>query len=65
MYPKYINPILKAIKKNIEANKSLKVFSDEYEAFYWWITEISIREFKEAQLFPINYEEEIKRLFNV
>lgn len=64
MFPKYVYATIKAINKNIQAGKSLsKFFADPYEAFYWWISELSIKNHKSLKLFKINYEESIKKMF--
>ena len=64
MFPKYGYATIKAINRNIQAGKSLsKFFTDSYEAFYWWISELSIKNHKSLKLFEINYEESIKKMF--
>lgn len=63
-YPRYVYATIKAINKNIIAGKSLsKFFNNPYEAFYWWISELSIEEHKRLALFEIDYELQIKKLF--
>jgi len=63
-YPRYVYATIKAINKNILAGKSLsKLFNDPYEAFYWWISELSIKQHKQLSLFEINYKEVIKKMF--
>ena len=64
IYPRYVYAIIKAIQKNIEAGKSLsKFFNDPYEAFYWWISELSLKNHFSLKLFEINYKKEIEKLF--
>ena len=64
LYPRYVYAVIKAIDKNIKAGKCLsKFFNDPYEAFYWWISEKSIKQHKELSLFKIDYEQVIKDTF--
>ena len=66
MYPRYVTATIKAIEKNIIAGKSLsKFFNDPYDAFFWWISELSIKQHKELSLFKIDYKEQIKRIFKL
>ena len=65
-HPRYVFATIKAIKKNIDAKKSLsKFFNDPYSAFYWWVSGTSIKNFKEKQLFEIDYEKIIKETFKI
>jgi phosphoadenosine phosphosulfate reductase len=69
MYPRFVYTTIKAIEKNIIAGKNGgtgsigKHFSDPYEAFYWWISEVSIQSHKKLSLFPLNYKEVIEKMF--
>ena len=69
LYPRFVYATIKAIEKNIEIGKNGgtgsigKHFQDPYEAFYWWISEVSIAEHKHLSLFKINYENVIKATF--
>lgn len=62
IFPRYFYATLRAIKKRLDKkleNKFCRSFNDEYEAFYWWISGISLDEFvrdKERLLFPIDYK---------
>lgn len=63
LYPKFAYATIKAIDKNIKAGRSLsKFFNNPYEAFYWWISEQSIKNHKRLTLFEIDYEKEINRI---
>lgn len=51
------------IKQSIRIIKSLYDPQKPYIcAFYWWISELSIKNHERLQLFEIDYEEEIKRI---
>ena len=64
MFPRFVYATVNAIRKNIKAEKSIsKHFSDPYEAFYWWISEVSIKQHKTQSLFSIDYETIIKKIF--
>jgi phosphoadenosine phosphosulfate reductase len=64
MFPRFITTTVNAIEKNIKLNKSIsKFFDNPYEAFYWWISELSIEEHKMQSLFKIDYENIIKNTF--
>lgn len=64
LFPRYVYAVIKAIDKNIKSGKSIsKDFNDPYEAFYWWLSEKSIKSHKELSLFRINYEQIIKETF--
>jgi phosphoadenosine phosphosulfate reductase len=64
MFPRFVTATINAIEKNINAGKSIgKFFDNPYEAFYWWISELSIKEHKTYSLFSINYESVIKDTF--
>jgi len=63
MFPRYVYAAIKAIDKNIKAGKCLSKFNDPYEAFYWWISELSIKNHFSLKLFEINYEEALKKMF--
>ena len=53
-YPKYAQAIIKAIKTNIENGKNISfLFNDEYRAFYWWLSEKSVLNFK-SEMFQIS-----------
>ena len=64
LFPKYFYAVLKAIKKhmiNKPDNMIAQSFCDEYEAFYWWLSYKSIRNYvalRESSIFPIcDYKE--------
>jgi phosphoadenosine phosphosulfate reductase len=64
MFPRYVYAVIKAIDKNIKAEKGIsKFFQDPYEAFYWWISEMSIKNFQRKGFFETNYEEVVKKMF--
>jgi phosphoadenosine phosphosulfate reductase len=68
MYPRFVYTTIKAIDKNIIAGKTGggsigKHFNNPYEAFYWWISELSIANHKSQKLFQIDYETVIKKMF--
>jgi phosphoadenosine phosphosulfate reductase len=64
MFPRFVTTTVNSIEKNINAGKSIsKFFNDPYEAFYWWISKLSIEEHKMQSLFSINYEQVIKNTF--
>lgn len=64
LYPRFVFASIRAIEKNIEAGKSIsKFFDNPYEAFYWWISEISIETHKMQKLFKIDYETVINSTF--
>lgn len=64
MFPRFVTTTVNAIEKNINAGKSIsKFFDNPYEAFYWWISELSIEEHKWQTLFKIDYETVIKNTF--
>jgi phosphoadenosine phosphosulfate reductase len=64
MFPRFVYATIIGINNNIIAGKSIsKHFSDPYEAFYWWISELSIKEHKEQSLFSIDYETFIRKTF--
>lgn len=66
MFPRFVYASIKAIEKNINAGKSIsKFFDNPYEAFYWWISEVSIEKHKMQSLFKIDYEAVIKNTFPV
>jgi len=66
MFPKYALATIKAIDKNIKAGRSLsKFFDNPYEAFYWWISELSIQNHKCLKLFEIEYEKEVNRILHL
>lgn len=63
LFPRYAYAVLNAIKKhmiNKPDNMIAQSFCDEYEAFYWWLSYKSIRNYislKNSSLFPIiNYK---------
>jgi phosphoadenosine phosphosulfate reductase len=63
LLPRYAYATIKAIDKNIKAGRSLsKFFNNPHEAFYWWISEQSIKSHKRLTLFEIDYEKEINRI---
>lgn len=63
LFPRYAYAVIKAIDKNIKAGRSLsKFFNDPYEAFYWWISELSIKNHRRLRLFEMDYEEEVKQI---
>jgi phosphoadenosine phosphosulfate reductase len=64
MFPRFVTTTINAIEKNINAGKGISRFFDNpYEAFYWWISEVSIEEHKMQSLFKIDYEKVIKDTF--
>lgn len=64
MFPRFVYTAIKAIQKNIDAGKSVsKFFDNPYEAFYWWISEVSVEKHKSQRLFTIDYEKVIKNTF--
>lgn len=66
MFPRFVYASVKAIEKNISTGKSIsKFFDNPYEAFYWWISEVSIEKHKMQSLFKIDYEAVIKNTFPV
>lgn len=66
MFPRFVYASIKAIEKNISTGKSIsKVFDNPYEAFYWWISEVSIENHKMQSLFKIDYEAVIKNTFPI
>lgn len=66
MFPKYAIAVIKAIKNNIDSNKSLsKFFTDPYECFYWWLSEDSIYTHKSKNIFITDYKSLIKTLFKI
>ena len=66
LFPRYVNAVIMAIDKNIKAGRCLsKFFDNPYEAFYWWISELSIANHKMTKLFPIDYEGVIKIMFPI
>ena len=64
MFPRFVYATIKAIEKNINAGRIIsKFFDNPYEAFYWWISEVSIESHKMQGLFKIDYESVIKNTF--
>lgn len=64
MFPRFVYATVNAIEKNINAGRSIsKFFDNPYEAFYWWISEISIDAHKMQSLFKLDYESVIKNTF--
>jgi len=67
LFPKYALVVIKTIKKRIELKPDCTFavnFQNEYEVFYWWLQEFSIKVYiglRESNLFPIlDYEKHIK-----
>jgi phosphoadenosine phosphosulfate reductase len=71
LYPRFVYTTINAIEKNIIAGENGgtgsigKHFDNPYEAFYWWISETSIKSHKMQSLFKINYETVIKETFPI
>jgi phosphoadenosine phosphosulfate reductase len=66
IYPKYVYTIIKAIDKNLKRENKTRLsrsFSDPYEAFCWWISELPVRIFKKPKIFEIDYKENVEQLF--
>ena len=64
-YPKYVNSIIKSIKINIENKKNIsKEFSNAYEAFYWWLSEKSIKNFKSEMFKITDYKQYLSDFFS-
>lgn len=67
-FPRYIPPIIRAIEKNIQAEKCLsKFFSDPYTAFHWWISNLSIEIFFQTDrgFFKVDHRQELEKIFNL
>jgi len=68
-FPKYARAIINAIKKHIEEkpnNKLAKTMKDEYECFYWWISQLPLGtyiEMRDSSMFPIiDFKKEVERI---
>lgn len=64
LFPRYAYAVINAIRKHIinkPENTIAQLFCDEYEAFYWWLSHKSIKNYisdRNLSLFPIyNYKE--------
>ncbi len=67
-YPKYAYAIIKAIEKNMEVHPGKylsNLFSDPYEAFFWWISELTIDQFRRSKdaFFIRDFKKEMFKLF--
>jgi len=58
-FPKYFEAVIIAIRKHMELRPDLKIarsFNNEYEAFHWWLSFLTIDrycELRDTSLFPI------------
>jgi len=65
LYPKYAQAVILSIRKNINLNNNIsKVFDNEYEAFYWWLSNISIIDFKSSLFKHNDYKNYLSEFFN-
>jgi phosphoadenosine phosphosulfate reductase len=63
-YPRYANNVLIAIKKNIKLGNNIsKFFDNEYEAFYWWLSNKSIVDLKTGILPITDYKQYLSDFF--
>lgn len=59
IFPRYFEATMIAIRKHMKAKPDLKIaqsFSNEYEAFHWWLSFLTMKrycELKDTSLFPI------------
>ncbi len=71
LFPKYAKAIIKTIKKRIDLKPQCSFainFNNEYEVFYWWLSELSISQFIELRdngLFKIDFKKQIIEIFNL
>ena len=64
MFPRFVYRTVSAIEENIQKGRSIsKFFDNPYEAFYWWISELSIESHKTQSLFSIDYRDVIEKTF--
>ena len=67
VFPKYAKALIKAIKKNLlKSNQLGQNFTDPYEVFWWWVSEMSIKKWmanKDCELFKPDYKEQFNKTF--
>lgn len=68
-FPRHANAIIMAIRKHLiqkPNNKLARIMKDEYECFYWWISQLPLEtyiEMRDSSMFPIaDYKKEVERI---